>query len=54
MYYNDNLNARLNFQKNTNLSDNERLTFLFSHQNNLPATSPTTLNWPKLLSSTDR
>ena len=45
----DHLNRRLNFQEDTNISEDERVTFLFS--NDSPHSDNT---WPKFWSLTDR
>lgn len=52
MHCNSNLEGGLNFQRNLDVSQDQRLEFLFSNQNDSNSTSNTT--WPKSLSSTDR
>ena len=56
MHCNQALTARLNFQKNSKLSQDERLTFLFENRNesNSASSASTTIPWPKSLSTTKR
>ena len=49
------LEVRLDFQKSSHLSQNERLTFLFDKQTESTSTSSSTSTlWPKSLSSSNR
>ena len=54
MHRNQDLEERLNFSKNTELSHNDRLLrFLLSNQNN-SVLSPQNIKWPEALSETNR